>query len=157
MPLEEHSAEKQRKRRGFRMSSTVFTSKECNTPENLVTLYYKAVETADLDLLKTLMTRESYMLTLESYAFKMILKDSNFKTLLDRYDEDTSAKKEVEQTISEDLLRHIKHHDIVLGEIEHRGENRICIHYTEDNKNKKLFFSQRDEMWKIDYMAGRIK
>ncbi len=117
--------------------------------------YYDALNRGDLKTISALMTRESYQLTLETLGFKRAFKDDGFKTLLKKSAEDATALKEVERRLGDDLAQEARAHRIEVIRFESKGPDRITLHYEEDSRPKKLYFSSSPSGWKIDYKAGR--
>ncbi len=118
--------------------------------------YYKTLKRGDMQALSTLMTKESYLITLETLGFKRAFKEARFKKLLKMAKEDAEALKEVEEILSADLRRESRIHEIEAVSFESKGESRITLHYREDRHSKKLYFSSSAGEWKIDYKAGRL-
>jgi len=133
------------------------TEQELNTlqPEEAVIRYYEALKCGDLESIKCLMTEQSYHMTLESLGLKLAFKDLSFKHELENIDEDKVSLEKVEQALSEELLSRHKSPDIIIAEIEPNGMSRKIVNYTEDGKVKKLYFSNEEDGWKINYYAGR--
>jgi len=119
--------------------------------------YYEAVKQGDLNTLAAIMTKESYLMTLESLGFKHAFKDNSFKTLLKQMHEDQDALHTVERLLSADLAQEARTHEVALLAFDPRGSERITVRYTEDGHPKKLYFSYGQNGWKIDYKAGRQK
>lgn len=117
--------------------------------------YYDALKKGDLKTISALMTRESYLLTLETLGFKRAFKDSGFKTLLKESAESDTAQKEVEIRLGADLAQEAREHRTEVIRFESKGSDRITLHYEEDSRPKKLYFSSSPSGWKIDYKAGR--
>ncbi|MEN8303176.1 MAG: hypothetical protein ABFQ64_03815 [Campylobacterota bacterium] len=131
---------------------------EINIKEGLsesLKLYYNSLESGDIGSLKTLMTEESYMITLDSLGFKRAFKDSHFKALLEDIGENKSSLIKIEEVISEELRNQAKKHNIDVVNTEENGAERFTLHYLEDKQPKKMYFSSASGEWKIDYMAGR--
>lgn len=117
--------------------------------------YYDTLNRGDLKTISALMTRESYQLTLETLGFKRAFNDDGFKTLLKKSAEDATALKEVERRLGDDLAQEARAHRIEVIRFESKGPDRITLHYEEDSRPKKLYFSSSPSGWKIDYKAGR--
>lgn len=124
-------------------------------PAEIIGLYYKALYSGDLCAVKELMIKESYMMTLETFGLKLSLRDAEFKAQLKNIKEDTNSLDEVENKLSFDLISRKLSPAIEIKSISPNGEKRQTIEYTEDGKNKKLYFSKEEEGWKINYYAGR--
>ena len=131
------------------------TDDECLQPEEIVGKYYHALYCGDLESVKEMMTEESYHMTLEPFGIKLSFKDPTFKTLWDTIEENKDSLDEVEKKISEELLSRNLSPQIEIKQIEPNGSQRTTVHYEEDGKNKKLYFSKKDDQWRIDYFAGR--
>lgn len=126
-----------------------------NVLKDSLMLYYDALSCGDLIKLSTLMTRESYLITLEALGFKRAFRDDEFKKLLKQMDDDESSLQKVESLISNDLADEKRRYVINVVSFESKGTDRITIIYTENGHPKKQYFSFSNEGWKIDYKAGR--
>lgn len=124
-------------------------------PKDLITLYYNALYSGDLPFVKSLMTEESYMMTLETFGLRLSLRDRNFKSKLNEIEEDSVSLAEVERKLSDELVSRNKSPQIVVQDISWNGTRRQTVEYTEDGKLKRLYFSKEDDGWKINYYAGR--
>ena len=124
-------------------------------PKELITLYYNALYSGDLPFVKSLMTEESYMMTLETFGLRLSLRDRDFKSKLKEIDENSVALAEVERELSDELVSRNKSPQIVVQDISWNGMRRQTVEYTEDGKLKRLYFSKEDDGWKINYYAGR--
>jgi len=124
-------------------------------PEELVRKYYRSVNSGDLESVKHLMTQQSYFMTLESLGLKLAFKDASFKDALENIEEDEGALQKVERELSKDLSSGEKVPEIHIAKVEPNGSSRITVNYTEDGKDKKLYFSKEKDGWKINYYAGR--
>ena len=120
-------------------------------------LYYDSLRDADLKTLSSIMEKESYLTLLEMMSFKHVFHDSSFKTLLEAMENDVVALKKVEDVISSDLKERVNDTKVEVLSIEPRGSDRVTLHYTENEKPKKMYFSHSDNIWKIDSKAGRKK
>ena len=120
-------------------------------------LYYKSLKDADLKSLRSLMEDESYFTLLEMMSFKHVFHDSSFKILLEAMQSDALALKKVEDAVSLDLQQRAEDIKIEIKDLEPKGSERITLHYTENDKIKKMYFSYSEETWKIDSKAGRKK
>ncbi len=123
-------------------------------PEEIVGKYYHALYSGDLGSVKDLMTEESYYMALEPFGFKLSFKDPVFKREWDKIEESQDALHEVEQKISAELLSRNLSPQIEIKEIEPNGLLRMTVHYDEDGKKKRLYFSKENGHWLIDYYAG---
>ena len=124
-------------------------------PAEIIALYYKALYSGDLGTVKALMTRESYIMTLETFGLRLALRDPDFKAKLKKMEEDPAILAEVEKRLSSDLLSRDLSPDIEIVSVSKNGDTRETVEYTEDGKSKKLYFSKEEEGWKINYYAGR--
>lgn len=124
-------------------------------PSDIVNLYYTSLYSGDLCAVKELMTQESYMMTLETFGLKLSLRDAEFKAQLKKIKEDTNSFDEVENKLSFELISRKLSPKIEIKSIKNNGAKRQTVEYTEDGKNKKLYFSKEEEGWKINYYAGR--
>lgn len=137
------------------MTDMKITDDDHLQPEEIVGKYYHALYNGDLESVKEMMTGESYHMTLEPFYIKLSFKDPAFKTMWDEIEENKDALYEVEKKISEELLSRNLSPQIDIKHIEPNGSQRTTVHYEEDGKNKKLYFSKKDGYWRIDYFAGR--
>ena len=117
--------------------------------------YYGALKKGELKTIAALMTKESYQLTLETLGFKRAFKDDHFRKLLKESAENGTALKEVEIRLGADLAKEAREHRTEVIRFEPNGPDRITLHYEEDSRPKKLYFSSSPSGWKIDYKAGR--
>jgi hypothetical protein len=125
-------------------------------PEALVALYYRALETGDMKVLRHLMVPESYHMTLEAFGLKRSFTDPAFKALLQRIETDGAARFEVECIIARMLRHERKSPRIENLRREPLGQDRCAVIYTEDGIPKKLSFSKQGAAgWRLDYYAGR--
>ncbi len=124
-------------------------------PQDIIGIYYDALYSGDLAIVKSHMTEVSYFMTLESFGLRLSFKDAAFKTLLEKVKEDDVALKQVEKLLSEDLISRAYTPIIEILNIEENGDERQTIYYSEDKKTKKLYFSKEENGWKINYYAGR--
>ena len=133
----------------------IITNKIEKTLSGSLYLYYSTIKNGDLAILSTLMTEESYRITLESFAFKRAFKDAEFKKILKNIDSSKEDLSKVEEIISHDLRVNSIEHNISIVNFESNGNERITLHYKEDGNQKKMYFSNSTETWKIDHKAGR--
>ena len=124
-------------------------------PSDKLNLYYTSLYSGDLSTVKELMTDESYMMTLETFGLRLALRDQEFKSQLKSISEDVNALDEVENKLSYELLSRKMSPKIEIKTTSFNGIKRQTIHYTEDRKDKKLYFSKEKDGWKINYYAGR--
>jgi hypothetical protein len=113
--------------------------------EEIVSKYYHALYSGDLESVKGLMTKESYYMALEPFGLKLSFKDPVFKSEWDKIEENKDALYEVEKKISAELLSRHLSPQIDITEIEPNGTERKII----------LYFSKENGHWLIDYYAGR--
>jgi len=124
-------------------------------PKEIVVLFYDALYSGNLHFLKALMTDKSYYMTLETFGLRLSLKNLEFKTKLKHIEDDMGALSEVERLLSIELLsRNVSPH-IMIEKVIDNGSTRKIVEYTEGGKNKKLYFSKEENIWKINYFAGR--
>lgn len=136
----------------FKSSSRTFSLLE---PNDILALYYTSLYSGDLSTVKELMTEESYIMTLETFGLRLVLRDQEFKAQLKKIKEDEDALAEVEHKLSFDLISRKISPEIDIKSVSWNGEKRQTIDYTEDGKMKKLYFSKEKDGWKINYYAGR--
>ena len=122
---------------------------------DILNLYYTSLYNGDLCAVKELMTKESYMMTLETFGLRLSLRDAEFKAQLKKIKEDTDSLDEVENKLSVELISRKLSPKIEIKSKEWNGTKRQTIEYTEDGKSKKLYFSKEEDGWKINYYAGR--
>ena len=125
------------------------------SPVELVIDYYDAYVKRDLSTLKKVMTARSYAMTLQALGLKLSFRDADFKSLLAKAEGDENALLHVEKRLMEEEAVVKKLPSIVIQTVADNGTKRKIVHYTENGKAKKLYFSQEDEAWKINYLAGR--
>ena len=133
----------------------IITTKIEKTLWGSLYLYYSTIQNGDLAILSTLMTEESYHITLESLAFKRAFKDPEFKKILKNIDSNKEDLSKVEKIISNDLRVNSIEHTINVTNFESNGSDRITLHYSENGHPKKMYFSNSSGEWKIDHKAGR--
>ena len=124
-------------------------------PSEIVSQYYHALYSGDLTTVKALMVGKSYLMTLESFGLRLSFKDKEFKSLLAEIEENPASMLKVEALLSKELISRDKRPKIQIIKSEANGSRRKTVHYTEDGKVKKLYFSKEESGWKIDYYAGR--
>ncbi len=124
-------------------------------PSDILALYYTSLYSGDLSMVKELMTKESYIMTIETFALRLALRDQEFKSQLKKIENDEDALEEVENRLSYDLIDRRNAPKIDIKSVSMNGKNRQTIDYTEDGKVKKLYFSKENDGWKINYYAGR--
>jgi len=124
-------------------------------PKDIITLYYNALYSGDLPFVKGLMTKGSYVMTLETFGLRLSLRDPDFKAKLKEIDENSVALADVERKLSDDLVSRNKSPKIVVENVLSNGTKRETIEYREDGSLKRLHFSKEDDGWKINYYAGR--
>ena len=124
-------------------------------PEEIVIRYYELLYGGSIGKLKELMVSSSYRMTLEAFGLRLSLKNPVFKSLLEKIEEDDRTLKKVEELLCAELASRKISPEIQIVEVEMNGEKRMTVHFTENKKEKKLYFSKKNEVWKIDYYAGR--
>ncbi len=122
---------------------------------DVLNLYYTSLYSGDLCAVKELMTEESYYMTLETFGLRLALRDPEFKAQLKNIKDDTDSLDEVENKLSFDLISRKLSPLIDIKSTSMNGTKRQTINYTEDGKDKKLYFSKEENGWKINYYAGR--
>ena len=127
---------------------------DCLQPEEIVSKYYQALYGGDLKSVKDLMTEESYYMTLEPFGMGLAFRDPAFKMKWVKIEESSDALHEVEQKISAELLSLNLSHQIDIKQVVPNGPERKTVHYEEDGKKKKLYFSKENGHWLINYFAG---
>ena len=124
-------------------------------PEEIVSRYYEARSQGDLESIKSLMTEQSYYMTLDSLGLKLAFKDVSFKKMLGSIEDDETSLVEVENTLSKYLLSVDTPYEIKIQSVEPNSTQRKTVSYTENGKVKNLYFSKESNGWKINYYAGR--
>ena len=118
-------------------------------------LYYESLGSADLKSLRSVMEDESYFTLLEMMSFKHVFHEPSFKSSLEAMQRDALALKKVEDAVSLDLKKRVQDSEIKILRLEHKCSHRITLHYTQNDKLKKMYFSSSEANWKIDSKAGR--
>ena len=125
-------------------------------PEAVVLAYYGALGRGDLKSVESLMSTESYMMTLEVLCLKHTFNDNVFRLELKKIREDLHAKNRAEDILSNDLKKHPPVFNIVIKNTDKNGPDRVTVNYKENAKLKKLYLTYTPQAgWKIDYRAGR--
>ena len=124
-------------------------------PEQLVSEYYTALYSGDIQAIKAITTKESFYMTLESFGLRVAMKDKSFKQALKKMEDDPYALVEVTHKLSRDLKSREKNPRIEIMSVHSNGTKRQTVHFTEDGKAKVMYFSLLEGAWKIDYYAGR--
>jgi hypothetical protein len=119
--------------------------------------YYDSLSKGDLLKLSSLMTKESYLVTISTLGFKRAFRDESFKYLLEKIETDSDALLEVEKILSREIKEEARKYVIQVLSYEPKGPERVTLHYTQEIKIKKIYFSNQDGRWKIDLKAGRQK
>jgi hypothetical protein len=122
---------------------------------SFVLAYYSALYSGDLQTVRTLMTRKSYLMLLESFGLGLSFNDPDFRVLLSKIEEDRGSLEAVEEKLSKDIASRHLSPNIRILKTNKNGKERRTIHYREDGKEKKLYFSRENDVWKINYFAGR--
>lgn len=135
---------------------TLLSANDINlqTPKGAVESYYYAMNHADLDLLKKVMVKDSYDETVQVWALSIALQDEDFHKVLKQYGSNPKIDEEVEEAVRKKLQAAPPKRITDLQETP-LGKSRCMVRYKEEGKKKKLFTSIHDNIWKIDYMAGR--
>ena len=125
-------------------------------PKTVVLAYYEALGEGDLKSITSLMTTESYLMTLEVLCLKYTFNDDTFRLELKKIREDFRAKNRAEEMLSDDLKKHPPVFNIVIKNTDRNGPDRVTVNYEENTKLKKLYLAYTpQDGWKIDYRAGR--
>lgn len=119
--------------------------------------YYTSISEGNLTKLSTLMTQESYIITISTFGFKKAFKDESFKQLLKEIEKNAYALSQVERILSYELQKEARKNIIEVVSYEQKGVDRVTLHYNEDAHTKKIYFSKQNENWQIDLKAGRKK
>jgi hypothetical protein len=127
---------------------------ELKTPQNSVEAYYKAINSADISLLQSVMTPASFDADMQIYALSIALNDKVFHQQLKAYNKTAQAKSSVIKKV-EEKLQHRQARSIVINEVTTLGTDRAMVRFYEDGKKKQLYLSQQNKQWIIDYQAGR--
>jgi hypothetical protein len=122
---------------------------------DILNLYYISLYNGELDAVKELMTQESYMMTLETFGLRLAMRDNDLKAQLKNIETDEDTLAEVENKLSYELISRKVSPKIDIKRVIKNGIKRQTIEYTEDGKDKKLYFSKEEDGWKINYYAGR--
>jgi hypothetical protein len=122
---------------------------------SIVKHYYTSLYSGDLQSVKDIMTERSYIMMLESFGLRLSLEDPAFKIQLAKIEEDKSSLLAVEKKLSVELASRNRSPQINILQVQSNGTERQTVEYTEDGKAKKLYFSKKDDLWLIDYYAGR--
>lgn len=125
-----------------------------DTPEEAVMSYYYAMNYADVELLQKVMVKSSFDMTIEVYALSVALIDKDFAKTLKNYTTSLKANKEVKEVVRKKLENTPAKTISDLKSIP-LGKTRCMIRYKEDGKSKQLFTSMHQNIWKINYKAGR--
>jgi len=124
------------------------------TPEDTVQSYYYAMNNADIELLKSVMVKDSFDMTIEVWALSVALKDKEFHKVLKQYGSSPEVDKEVQEAVRK-KLQAAPPKTISDLQVTPLGKSRCMVRYKENGKKKQLYTSLHGEIWKIDYMAGR--
>jgi hypothetical protein len=138
----------------FCASFLLAQSYELDTPQKSVNAYYIAVNSADIALLKSVMTPDSFDTDMQIYALSIALKDKSFHQQLKAYNTSVQAKELVIKKVQE-KLKHRPARSITIDEVVSLGERRVMVQFHENGKKKQLYLSQENDKWIIDYLAGR--
>jgi hypothetical protein len=121
----------------------------------VVSLYYDALYSGDLGIVRELMTEKSYFMTLETFGLRLAFRDAEFKEQLGKIEEDSASLVVVESRLSADLATRKPSPQIKIISSSWNGHERQTVEYTEEDKMKKLYLSKEESGWKINYYAGR--
>jgi len=135
-------------------SSLLASEVNLQTPSTTLKSYYDAINEGDLLALKKIMTPQSYDTDIQIYALSIALKDKRFHQQLKQYNSSAQAKKNVEQAVKKKLKKR-NTRTIVIKSERKLGPNRVAVKFTEDSKNRQLYFSHHMNIWQLDYLAGR--
>ena len=124
------------------------------TPSDAVKSYYHAMNHADIELLQTVMLKDSFDMTIEVWALSVALKDKDFHKVLKQYGTSPEIDKQVHEAVRK-KLQVAPPKTISDLEATSLGKSRCMIRYKENGKKKQLYTSLHGVVWKIDYMAGR--
>jgi hypothetical protein len=69
------------------------------TPKDTVQSYYYAMNNADIELLKSVMVKESFDMTIEVWALSVALKDKAFHKVLKQYGSAPEVDKQVQEAV----------------------------------------------------------
>jgi hypothetical protein len=124
------------------------------TPKDAVQSYYYAMNHADIELLESVMVKESFDMTIEVWALSVALKDKEFHKVLKQYGTSPEVDRQVKEAVRKKLQATPPK---TISDLEETplGKSRCIIRYKENGKNKQLYTSLHGVLWKIDYMAGR--
>jgi len=124
------------------------------TPVGTVKSYYYAMNHADIDLLEKVMVKESFDMTLQVWALSKALNDKAFSQLLKQYGNSVEIDVQVRDAVKEKLQNSPAKTitDLIATPL---GGSRCMIRYKENGKDKQLFTSREQKVWKINYKAGR--
>jgi hypothetical protein len=125
------------------------------TPVKIVNTYYESLYNGELEKVKALMTKDSYLMIVESFGLRLSFEDADFKKLLKEVRESDTSLKKVEEMLSKDLRSRGNKVEIEILNREFNGLERETVNYKENGAVKKLYFSKEKGGWKINYFAGR--
>jgi hypothetical protein len=83
---------------------------------------------------------------LESFGLGLSFNDPDFRVLLSKIEEDRGSLEAVEEKLSKDIASRHLSQNIRILKTNKNGEERRTIHYREDGKEKKLYFSSRKKL-----------
>jgi hypothetical protein len=119
--------------------------------------YYTSISQGDLSKLSSLMTEESYIITISTLGFKKAFKDAHFKELLGEMENNAESLTKVQNILSQELKKESRKNSIEVISYELKGLERVTLHYKEDSHPKRIYFSKQNATWLIDLKAGRQK
>lgn len=137
------------------MISKINRNGDALQPNDMVDSYYRGLYSGDLKSVKALMTEESYYMAIEPLGIKLSFRDPAFKREWDKIKESKDSLCKVEKKLSAEFLSHNLSPQIDIKQMEPNGSEKTTVHYKEDGKKKKLYFSKETGHWLIDYYAGR--
>ncbi len=137
------------------MSEARFSHYTTLSAREVVGLYYDALYSGDLGIVRELMTEKSYFMTLETFGLRLSFRDAEFKEQLGKIEEDSASLVAVESRLSADLVTRKPSPQIKIVSSSWNGHERQMVDYTEEDKMKKLYLSKEESGWKINYYAGR--
>ena len=122
---------------------------------DLVQSYYSALYQGNLLKVKELMVKKSYIMLLESLGVGLAISSKEFKKTLSTIEENPRSMRIIEEKIIDLVISKMKTPNLCILKEYPNGEGRKTVHYEEEGKTKKMYFSKHAGLWKIDYLAGR--
>ncbi|QOP41576.1 hypothetical protein [Sulfurimonas marina] len=124
------------------------------TPSNTLQSYYDAISEGDISALKQIMTPQSYDTDIQVYALSLAFQNKEFHKNLKLYKTSPEAKRIVENGVKKKLQNRGKRTIIIKSELN-LGSDRVAVRFTENSKKKQLYFRKIQQVWILDYLAGR--